>query len=364
MADQVNEYKCTNCGGPLRFDPASQMLVCDNCGSEFHPDEIEALYLEHSLAAADLDPASVSINDLQWSAEEAEHMRAYTCPSCGAQIICDENTAATSCPYCGNPTVVPAQFAGSLRPDYIIPFKYSRENAIKQLQQFYKDKPFLPNEFKDRNHLEEIKGVYVPFWLFSGRADTDLAFTATRSYTHSTQTEHITTTEHYRILRQGSVNFDYVPADASTKMADDFMDAIEPYDFDDMVPFRMSYLPGYLADKYDVTAQDDEVRAFNRMSNSAVSAISSTVSGYSTVLPERQNVRVRRRATDYAFLPVWMLATRYQGKPYLFAVNGQTGKMVGDDLPVDNKKVFLQFLITAAILEIIVFAIVWMMVHG
>ncbi|MBR2990420.1 MAG: hypothetical protein IKF51_03035 [Solobacterium sp.] len=364
MADQVNEYKCSNCGGPLRFDPASQMLVCDNCGSVYQPEEIEALYLEHSLAAAQLEPSDVSINDLQWSAEEAEHMRAYTCPSCGAQIICDENTAATSCPYCGNPTVVPAQFAGSLRPDYIIPFKYSKEQAIAKLKEFYKDKTFLPSEFSSRNHLEEIKGVYVPFWLFSGRADTDLAFTATRTHTHRTSDEYITTTEHYRILRQGSVNFDYVPADASTKMADDFMDAIEPYDFDEMVPFQMSYLPGYLADKYDVEAQDDEVRAFSRMSNSAVSTISGTVSGYSTVLPERQNVRVRRKSTDYAFLPVWMLATRYQGKPYLFAVNGQTGKMVGDDLPVDSKKVFLRFITITLILELIVLAAVWMAVHG
>ena len=364
MADQVNEYKCSNCGGPLRFDPASQMLVCDNCGSVFQPDEIEAQYLEHSLEAAAIDTTSLSLNDLQWSAEEAAHMRAYTCPRCGAQIICDEHTAATSCPYCGNPTVVPAQFAGSLRPDYIIPFKYTKEQAINQLREFYKDKPFLPNEFKDRNHLEEIKGVYVPFWLFSGRADTDLAFTATRSHTTTTKDEYITTTEHYRILRQGSVDFDYVPADASTKMADDFMDAIEPFDFDDMVPFQMSYLPGYLADKYDVEAQDDEVRAFSRMSNSAVSTISSTVSGYSTVLPERQNVRVRRKATDYAFLPVWMLATRWNGRPYLFAVNGQTGKMVGDDLPVDNGKVFKRFLLITLILEIIIFAVVWMAVNG
>ena len=87
--------------------------------------------------------------------------------SCGAELICDENTAATSCPYCGNPTVVPGQFSGQLRPDFIIPFKLSKEDAVKALKDHYKGKIFLPKSFTQENHVQEIQGIYVPFWMLA-----------------------------------------------------------------------------------------------------------------------------------------------------------------------------------------------------
>lgn len=128
---------------------------------------------------------------------EGEGMKAYNCPSCGAQLICDATTAATSCPYCGNPTVVPGQFAGTLKPDFVIPFKVSREDAIQRLKQHYKGKVFLPKSFSSENHLQEISGVYVPFWMFSGEAEGDAHFDATRSRTYKSGDYRITETDHY-----------------------------------------------------------------------------------------------------------------------------------------------------------------------
>ena len=103
--------------------------------------------------------------------DDADAMRAYSCPSCGAELICDETTAATSCPYCGNPTVVPGKFAGALKPEYVLPFKLAKEDAVKALKAHYKGKPFLPKAFSAENHVQEIKGVYVPFWMFDGEAE-------------------------------------------------------------------------------------------------------------------------------------------------------------------------------------------------
>jgi len=275
-------------------------------------------------------------------------MRSYVCPSCGAELLCDVTTAATSCPYCGNPTVVPGQFADTRKPDYVIPFKVDKDAAVAALKQHYKGKPLLPGSFASENHLEEVKGVYVPFWLFDGEATANVTFAATRSRVHTTASERITTTEHYRVERSGKVSFEKVPVDGSTKMPDSHMDAIEPFDYAQMEPFSMAYLPGFLADKYDVDADSCADRAQERCRNSAIAAMEETVTGYSSCSVQHADVQIRQNDTHYALLPVWLLSTKWQEKNYLFAMNGQTGKLIGD-LPVSKGKLALWFVALFAV---------------
>ena len=156
------------------------------------------------------------------------------------------------------------------------------------------------------------------------------------------------------------MEFNKVPADASSKMPDILMDSIEPFNYSEMVPFQMSYLPGYLADKYDVSSEEDASRADVRMKNSAISEISRTVSGYSGLVTESQQVNIIPNRVHYAFLPVWMLSTRWNGKNYIFAMNGQTGKMVGD-LPIDKGKVILYFLLITLGLMAVLFVILFIL---
>lgn len=346
MAEKLVNYQCPNCNGPLTFQPKLNKLKCDNCGSTFTTDEIDAYFYEQNKDAISLEDDKSQeeiVSSLNWSEEEAKQMQAYNCPSCGAQLITDITTAATSCPYCGNPTVIPSQFSGSLKPDYIIPFKLVKQDAINQLKAFYKDKLLLPKPFVDENHISEIKGVYVPFWLYDGKATAHVRMHATRVMTHQTHDYIVTTTDHFRIERDGNVTFEKIPADASKNMPDDFMDAIEPYSYDELVPFQMSYLPGYLANKYDVDSEDNEKRIDVRIKNSAIQMISETVLPYTTCIAEKEDVTIYPSYVHYAFFPVWMLSTQYKGKHYLFAMNGQTGKMIGDDLPVDYKKTAIIF---------------------
>lgn len=352
MPEQLTNYQCPNCNGPLRFDPVSSKLKCDSCGSTFTVDEIDKVFFEKNQEAISVDAEKKQQENaelLQWNEEEAKNMRAYNCPSCGAQLISDANTAATRCPYCGNPTVVPAQFEGSLKPDYVIPFKLIKEDAVKELKNFYKGKPFLPKAFTESNHIEEIKGVYVPFWLYDGTVDAHLRGSATTSSSYETDDEIVTTTRHFRIERDGTVEFQKVPADGSSKMPDDFMDSIEPFDYKDLVPFQMSYLPGYLADKYDVSIEEDAERVNQRIKNTTISLLEETVTGYQTYVSDKTNTTITPCTVHYAFLPVWLLSTQYQGKNYLFAMNGQTGKMIGDDLPIDKAKMILRFLLITVI---------------
>ena len=370
MPSQVTNYKCPACGGPLHFVGASGRLECDYCGSSFAVKEVEASMAqaeakasgafqeaEAKRAAQSAGPQAGQASDGwdmselggEWGADAAG-MKAYNCPSCGAELICDETTAATSCPYCGNPTVVPGQFAGTLKPDLVIPFKLDKKAATEALKKHYKGRPFLPGRFTSGNHIQEIKGVYVPFWLFDGTADGDAEYAATRSTSHREGKYEVTTTQHYRIRRSGTARFEKVPVDASSKMPDDYMDSIEPYDYRELTAFSTAYLPGFLADRYDVSAQDSVRRADERCRNSVQQMLEDTVTGYDTVTPTSQNTTLHRGKVHYALLPVWLLSTQWGGKNFLFAMNAQTGRMVGN-LPVSWGKFFGTFLGIAAALS-------------
>ncbi|RHR11036.1 hypothetical protein DWX58_00820 [Pseudoflavonifractor sp. AF19-9AC] len=348
MPTQVTNYQCPSCTGPLHFVGASGRLECEYCGASYDVAEIEALYAEKEENAAaaqqaaeeagrnapspDGDEWDTSSLSEDWGTE-GDGMRAYSCPSCGAELICDENTAATSCPYCGNPTVVPGQFSGQLRPDFIIPFKLSKEDAVKALKAHYKGKIFLPKRFTQENHVQEIQGIYVPFWMFDGEAEGDARYEATRSHTYRSGDYKITETEHYDVYRAGSISFEKIPVDASSKMPDDHMDSIEPYDYQELKPFSTAYLPGFLADKFDVTVEQCRQRADQRCAGTLSSALRGTVTGYHTCTLIHNSVNLKRGKVHYALMPVWMLNSKWRGKDFLFAMNGQTGKLVGD-LPV------------------------------
>ena len=372
MPAQVTNYKCPACGGPLHFAGASGRLECDYCGSSFDVKEIEASMAQAEAKAADAfqkeeakQPSQTAegwdLSDLNgdWGADAAG-MKAYNCASCGAELICDETTAATSCPYCGNPTIVPGQFAGVLKPDLVIPFKLDKKAAEEALKKHYKGRPFLPGKFSNNNHIQEVKGVYVPFWLFDAKADGAASYEATTSTSHREGKYEVTTTRHYRVRREGVASFEKVPADGSSKMPDDYMDSIEPFDYGELKPFSTAYLPGFLADRYDVTAQDCAKRADDRCRNSILELLQDTVTGYDTVTPTGESVTLTRGKVHYALMPVWLLSTKWSGKNFLFAMNAQTGKMVGD-LPVSWGKFFLTFAGLTALFTVIS-AVIWLFV--
>ena len=380
MPTQVTNYQCPACTGPLHYSAKSGKLACDYCDSSFDVAEIEALYARKEAEAAAAKHAADAkaeaaqaakaeaaeaaaasggwdTSDLSrdWGAE-ADGLRVYSCPSCGAELICDESTAATSCPYCGNPAIVPGQFSGALRPDYILPFRLSKDDAVQALRAHYKGKPFLPRSFTSANHIEQIQGVYVPFWLFDGGAEGAASYRASNTNVYETGDYEITETRHYHVVRAGSLAFEKIPVDASSKMPDDHMDSIEPFDYAQLRPFSTAYLPGYLADKYDVTIDDSRDRADTRCRETLAQALRDTVTGYGACVTEREDIALRRGKVHYALLPVWMLSTKWNGQDFLFAMNGQTGKLVGD-LPTDRGRFWGMFAAIAAPLTVALTAI-------
>ncbi len=331
----LQEYKCPCCDGAITFDSASQKMKCPFCDMEFDVDALKAYDEElHNTQPDDMNWETAAGSE--WQADEAAALKGYVCHSCGGEIVTDANTAATACPYCGDPVVMMDRLAGMLKPDYIIPFKLDKAAAKEAYKTHISGKTLLPKMFKDENHIDEIKGVYVPFWLFDADTNADVHYRATTVRAWSDSNFNYTETCYFAAHRAGSVAFDHVPVDGSEKMADDLMESIEPFDFSQAVDFQTAYLAGYLADKYDVDAAQSIAAANERIKRSTEEAFAATVTGYHAVTTQNSHVQIQNGKARYALYPVWLLNTTWNGQKYTFAMNGQTGKFVGD-LPVDKK---------------------------
>lgn len=338
------EYECPSCGGAVAFDAQLQKIKCPYCDSVFDLDQVKP----KEETAAEPQP----VEDPGWS----EGVNNYVCQSCGGEIICDANTAATSCPYCESPVVMSTRLEGNLRPDLVIPFKLDKKAAKEALKKHTSGKILLPKCFKSENHIEKLQGVYVPFWLYDASAGGDVHYHATKVRHWSDTNYNYTQTRHYAVHRVGELAFEAIPVDGSSKMADDLMESIEPYDLSQAVDFETAYLAGYLADKYDLSQDETRERAHERIRVSTRQALRNTVDGYSSVNEETADVQVEEGRVRYALLPVWMLSTMYRGQRYIFAMNGQTGKMVGD-LPMDKTAFWLWFAGVSAAASVIAYLI-------
>ena len=265
MSD-LREYKCPACGGAIEFDSKSQKMKCPYCDTEFELETLKELDAQMEREAGQQDDLSGWQTDAggEWQEGETDGMNVYTCQSCGGEIIADENTGASNCPYCGNPVIMTEKFKGALRPDLVIPFKLDKKAAKEAYYRHIKGRTFLPKAFRRENHIDEIVGVYVPFWLYDYSARTMMSANANKVRTTRRGDTEYTYTDHFDVYRDVSAEFKRIPADASEKMPDEQMDMLEPYNYSEITDFAMPYLSGYLSEKYNYTADEIQSRAKKR----------------------------------------------------------------------------------------------------
>lgn len=331
---EIFEYKCPCCGGAIGFDSSLQKMKCPYCDTEFEIDVLKE-YDEQLKTEVEETISWNKSSNTTWQ-EDEENICSYICKSCGGEIIGDVNTVATSCPFCGNSVVISGKISGDLKPDLVIPFKLDKKAAKEALKKHYEGKRLLPKSFKEENRLEEIKGIYVPFWIFDADADVNIRYKASKVRMWSDSNYNYTETSFFAVTREGNIGFNFVPVDGSSKLANDLMESIEPFDISEAVDFKTAYLAGYFADKYDVDSEQSERIANDRIKQSSQDAFASTIAGYSSLVPEFTGIKLYNNSVKYALYPVWLLNTTWDGKKYTFAMNGQTGKFVGE-LPMDKK---------------------------
>ena len=324
----VQEYKCPCCDAPLVFGAGTQQMKCEYCDNTFDLDTVKVC-AESDTLQDNTQLHWEETSQQSWSDLDQTGLRSFVCDACGGELITDDHTAATFCPYCGNAAILPARVSGGVKPDGVIPFKTTKDDAEKAFLALCKGKPLLPKFFTKEQQIQKITGMYVPFWIYDCDADFNGTYKATRIHSWSDANYIYTKTDHYLLRRQADAAFSGIPFDGSTKMEDSFMESMEPFHYDDVVDFDAAYLSGYLADKYDVEAKDGENRIRQRVETSIDDQLQSSFLGYDTVIPTARQFRIDHSKAKYVLLPVWILNTKYGGKTYTFAMNGQTGKMTG-----------------------------------
>ena len=330
------DYKCPCCGGPLAFSGASGKLECASCGNSFEPDAIEAMNTAENGEELQFERPSEG-----FGAGDAAQMQGYVCKNCGAELMTEDTVTATECPYCGSPIVLTDRLEGGVKPEKVIPFKVTKEQAQKQFEEYFKGKRLLPNVFlNSRNRIAEMRRLYVPYWLFGCDVQADVMYDAEKKSTERKGDWEITRTEHYLVRRGGSMGFDDIPVDGSEKLDNRITESLEPYDLAEAVPFQPAVLAGAAADCADVDADACEHRARERVETSVSRAMRDTVTGYTTVSERSRSIRSENGGVTPVLMPVWLITTQKEDKTYTFAINGQNGKLTCD-VPADKKKSFV-----------------------
>jgi len=331
----IKQYKCPNCGGAINFDSSTQKMSCPYCDSEFEIADLEDYQKEleeHSQEGVCWTARMEATKD--W---EDPGLEGGACPSCGAELMGDQNTIAMVCPCCGNAQIVKRRLSGLLKPDWLIPFKLDKNAAIEAVKKFCDGKRLLPDCFSEQNRVNGMQGLYLPFWLFDAKARGHIRYRATRVTAWSDSRFNYVKTDYFSVVRDGTMGFEKIPVDGSDKMDDDYMDAIEPFDYADLKGFQTPFLAGYAAEKYDVDAEKSKGRAGLRIKASIEDEFARTVTGYSSVRVENSSVDIENGKVHYSLFPVWVLNTPYKGSNYTFMMNGQTGRLAGR-LPADKGK--------------------------
>ncbi len=339
--EKALDNKCPSCKAPIFFNPSLGKWKCEYCNSEFTLEEIQAKTNAGSLDNNELPKVKDSkAKEPEVVEEDNTSYISYRCENCGAEIVSDEQTAATFCLYCGNTAILKNKLSGKFAPNYLIPFKVEKEKAIEAFKNLSNGRPFVPKDFNNEQNIEKIKGLYVPFWLFdievSGSVDCDA--TNVTSWTSGDRV--YTKKDFYKLFRTGSMKFNNIPADGSTRFDDKIMNSIEPFNFKELVPYNHAYLSGFFAEKYDTEADKVSNLAADRAKETAKDTMYNDSQGYSVKVITNNTLVPNIIENKYVLLPVWMVNVKYKDKYYIFAMNGQTGEFIGD-IPLDKNKVVL-----------------------
>ena len=277
------------------------------------------------------------------SSGEAETLL-YTCPSCGAEIVTDDTTAASFCYYCHNPVILSGRLIGEFHPDYVIPFSYGKKEAVEVFRDWMKKKRYVPKAFYSEDQIEKITGVYFPYLLYSCATKGNIEASAQRIRVWESGDRRYTETETYEVYRSGTMPVKFVPRNALKKANRKLVEGVLPFETDKLKPFTMGYLSGFVAERRDMENREfaDEVKSEIR--TFVEDTLRNSISSYNSVSVQNQDIQLEDETWEYALLPVWTLTYNDESKNqiYYFTINGQTGKVCGE-LPVDKGKLMLLF---------------------
>lgn len=332
---QGQQFRCPSCHANMQFDANAGQLGCEYCGTTvpIGNDEGGQSIVEYNLAQG------IAMSAARGYGTE---VRRTKCSECGATVNLGGNVTADHCDFCGSPQVMTQEENRNvLRPESLVPFAVTGDTAKTQFREWIKGLWFRPSALKSEAHVAELAGVYVPYWTFDSRVDSD--WTAQSGYhyyeseTYTTQDANgnsVTKTRQVRRTRwqpswgNRSDHYDDVLVCASQGLPENLVTRLKTFNTSALVPYQSQYIAGWRAEEYALELNDGWKRAVGIMESEQRSRCSRDVPG-----DTHRALNVRNRFYQSTFkhvlLPIWISSYRYQDKAYRFLVNGQTGEVTG-----------------------------------
>lgn len=336
--------KCQNCGADMVYDPEKGALHCSYCDATRTIDRKLSFRRDFESSLKD---GEVKFDD-----------STYKCPNCGAQVKLAPFDTAIKCPYCGGTNVVELDDMKGLKPDSILPFSLSQQQAATAGKKWIKKKLFAPHKLKKSFKVENFKGVYIPSYAFTTDASSTYEGRVGERRTRmvgSGKDRHMETyIEWYNINGNTQNSFEDVPVEASTQLNQKELNKILPYDTDNLEAYNKDYIAGFMAERYDTSLQDGFDVAKGQMDDTIRKRI---IDGYGADVVDYLNVDTTYFGTTfhYMLLPLWVCAYVYRKKGYRFIINGRTGKSTGKS-PVSPGKVAIAVLLAVGVIALLVWA--------
>lgn len=321
--NDVISHKCPNCDGPLLFNPEEQSFHCEYCLSVFKEDDIQLKKEESNVEEV-----------------TKETFNLYACPSCGAEVVTEETTAATFCYYCHNPVVLKNRVSGEFLPNAILPFKISEKEAKKKFIEWANSKKYIPKDFFDQSQIEKMTGVYFPYWNVNANISGSVKAKGTKiDIWRVGQTEY-TRTRRYDLLRKGDISFKSLLKTALSKnVKQNMIDSVQPFPIEECQTFDSKFLSGFQAEKRDLEFQDIKDSVQSELNHYSENLLLEEIVGYGTITQTKSKINLLDQSNEYYLLPLWIVTYKNSSgeEPYYFAMNGVTGNTSGV-LPIQKSK--------------------------
>ena len=333
----MQNYKCKFCGAELYWNAEAGCLKCDYCESTYQPSDFDdATQSEVVITEKPMEP-------IYTNTTKEEKMVKYECKTCGGEVVTTETTMATICPYCGEAVSITSKSIGNFRPQLLIPFEQSKDSIIQAYKNYVNRSLLTPKSFKKENVVEKIQGLFSPFNLHTVCEHAKHRFSAETISTTRRGDDRITHHRVYDLAIIADGKFERIPTDGAKRLDDALMDSLEPFEYSALVPYNPAFMAGFLAEQIDEDDDKMSVRAEARSKSGMTEKAMAAFHGYQDLRLINEEHEVKEHIKEYVMLPIWLLNVKHGGENYQFAVNGQTGKVVGK-LPMDIKKLILMLL--------------------
>lgn len=338
----VSVIKCPGCGADMVYDPAAGALSCPYCGG--------TKGIEKRINAKRDFLLERGEGEVEVGSSE------YECPNCGAAVVLENFATTEECPYCGATNIVKKERLQGLKPDSILPFTITRENAFACGKKWLKRKIFAPTKLKKNFKVEQFKGIYEPSFVFAsdtfssydGKLGEDYYVTVRRGKNTVTERR----TRWFFVSGGYNKSFDGIVIEAASSLDQSQMNKLLPYDLASAEQYKREYLAGFAAERYNESLDDSFEGAKSVMDDDIRASILSQYK-YDRVAYLNVNTNYGNIKFNYTLLPVWVCGYKFREKLWSFLVNGRTGKATGK-VPVSVPKAIFTAVLAAGVIGVLV----------